>query len=457
MKERRLAYRRAAIVGGSMAGMTAAAALWPHFEEIVLFDRDRFPEAPGYRKAVPQAHHIHNLHAGGNRTLETLLPGFNAVARDAGAVPTDPTRDVRGYLPSGQDRDRFESGLTTVLASRNLIEWTVRRLTRDLSGVVFREAAAVAGLLATGDRERVVGVLLENGERVPADLVVDAGGRGSRGPRWLAELGYTQPEEVFVDAHWGYSSRAFRFPSGFEPGWLGIGSMPRGKAATTADRSRGATLIRRERGEWILTLWGTERDYPPIEQDSAEAFLGSQTWPESAGLLRGAVPVDPGFTASRSTINRLRRYDLLPALPRGLVFIGDAVVATNPAYGFGMTTAAICAAALGELVADLRERGDEDLSELAPRFQRALRARAEYHWWTATDNDRRMPGVDGAPPEPAQAERRAFFDVVVELGREDPGLHRKILETQFALRDLGWLDDPELIERVNARRGAAKA
>ena len=48
------------------------------------------------------------------------------------------------------------------------------------------------------------------GELVRADLVVDATGRGSRGPAWLEELGCQRPVEEQVRVGIIYTTRVFR-------------------------------------------------------------------------------------------------------------------------------------------------------------------------------------------------------------------------------------------------------
>jgi hypothetical protein len=43
-----------------------------------------------------------------------------------------------------------------------------------------------------------------------ADLVVDASGRGSRSPAWLAALGYAKPREESIKVDIGYMTRQYR-------------------------------------------------------------------------------------------------------------------------------------------------------------------------------------------------------------------------------------------------------
>jgi flavin-dependent dehydrogenase len=41
-------------------------------------------------------------------------------------------------------------------------------------------------------------------EEIAADIVIDATGRGSRSPEWLAALGYPKPEEERVEVALAY-------------------------------------------------------------------------------------------------------------------------------------------------------------------------------------------------------------------------------------------------------------
>jgi hypothetical protein len=70
----------------------------------------------------------------------------------------------------------------------------------------MRSETAVTRLLGEpGDR--VCGVELSDGDRLRADLIVDASGRGSRSDRWLSELGFPAPTESVVTMRVHYTSR----------------------------------------------------------------------------------------------------------------------------------------------------------------------------------------------------------------------------------------------------------
>src|SRR2546421_385763 len=78
----------------------------------------------------------------------------------------------------------------TYTARRPTLEQTLGRAAERERGLEVRRGRAVAGLLISGANgaRHVAGVLLESGEGLRADLVVDAMGRASRLPRWLRAL-----------------------------------------------------------------------------------------------------------------------------------------------------------------------------------------------------------------------------------------------------------------------------
>src|SRR5262245_51614078 len=91
--------KRAVVVGAGMGGLTAAAALAERFEHVLVLERDALPADPVDRAAIPQGRHVHALLAAGQRSLDTLLPGFEADLRRAGAVPVRIGLDIRQERP----------------------------------------------------------------------------------------------------------------------------------------------------------------------------------------------------------------------------------------------------------------------------------------------------------------------------------------------------------------------
>jgi flavin-dependent dehydrogenase len=119
-----------------------------------------------------------------------------------------------------------------ISCSRELLEWTVRRLLAARANVQLLEGHQVTGVVTSADRRRVTGVGLcahrpadgeaEAVEELAGGLVVDASGRHSKVPEWLAALGYEPPVEERVSAFLGYASRDYAIPGSFRGDWRAI-------------------------------------------------------------------------------------------------------------------------------------------------------------------------------------------------------------------------------------------
>lgn len=87
----------------------------------------------------------------------------------------------------------------------------------------FVEGCDVVDLVTGSDQRRVTGMRVAHRaggatvQTVPAALVVDATGRGSRTPVWLEQFGYSRPLADRGEIGLGYSSRRYRL----RPGALG--------------------------------------------------------------------------------------------------------------------------------------------------------------------------------------------------------------------------------------------
>ena len=99
---------------------------------------------------------------------------------------------------------------------RPQLEWQIRRRTTALPNVQIVQRDVNAPRF-DGERQAVTGVLLATAgddEFVPADLVVDASGRGARLPAWLDQWGFAKPIEQTVDVGIGYATQQLRIPDG---------------------------------------------------------------------------------------------------------------------------------------------------------------------------------------------------------------------------------------------------
>ena len=105
---------------------------------------------------------------------------------------------------------------------------------------------------------------------LPADLVVDASGRGTVLPDWLEALGRHRPRESTVNAFLGYASRTYAIPDDFRADWKSTYIQ-----AAPPRESRGGIIMPIEGDRWIVTLLGGGRDYPPTDPAGFVEFTRS--------------------------------------------------------------------------------------------------------------------------------------------------------------------------------------
>lgn len=185
--------KRAVVIGAGMAGLTAARALAAHFQQVTVLERDRLVDAAQQRPGTPQAQHVHGLLAGGLNALADLLPGFEGDLVRAGAVPLRGGLDIRVERPGFDPFAMRDLGVLTYALSRPAIAFIVRRRVLQQANVRLQAGSRVTQIVASADGASVVGVHCEGADgrvgMLPADLVVDASGRGVPKLKLLQSLG----------------------------------------------------------------------------------------------------------------------------------------------------------------------------------------------------------------------------------------------------------------------------
>jgi len=421
----------AVVIGAGMAGLAVARVLADRFERVTLVERDALPEAADFRSGVAQGRQVHVLLARGEEILERLFPGFREELLALGAVELVWGRDVRWYHFGGW-KQVHDSPFRSLSATRMLIEAVVRRRLRADDHVVIRDRTEVLGLLADGDR--IEGVKLAGGERLGAELVVDASGRESRAPILLEALGFPRPRESVVNAHLGYSTRFYRPPEGVTFPWKFLLIHP-----TPPRSNRMAAIVPVEGNRWHVVLCGVSRDYPPT--DAGEYLDWTQTLAsdEVYQALRLAEPISP-IWGYRRTENRRRHYEELERHLEGFLALGDAVCAFNPVYGQGMSTGAIGA----ELVGALLDKGrlGRDLSE---RFYDKLAGKLVVPWLLATSEDFRYPSTEGEPPGRAVRALSAYIDRVLRASVRHKATYEAFLHVMHMVSSPAALFRPDVL------------
>ncbi|MEU7746678.1 FAD-dependent monooxygenase [Nonomuraea sp. NPDC049158] len=379
---------RAVVLGGGFAGTLAGAVLARHVDDVIVIENDHYPADPRARRGLPQSQHSHVLVAGGARALQELLPGTLEELFARGAHHRRLPGDALILAAAGWFR-RLDTGAYLISCSRGLLDQVVRQ--RALGAVSTCTGTRAPGAVSTwagtralglvGDASRVTGVSVsrEDGapETIEADLVVDATGRRSKAPRWLAEIGGPEIEELTVSSGLAYSTRVFQAPAEL------AGEIPAIMLHPRPSRGRpgqGATLFPIEDGRWIVTLTGTRGGEPPTDERGFADFARSLRDPIVADLMAAATPLG-GVRPYRDTSNR-RRFFERARPPAGFVAIGDAVVAVNPVHSHGMSVAALGALRLDR---ELTRRGLDPAA--TPELQAAMTAEAESSWRMALAQD----------------------------------------------------------------------
>ncbi|MFJ5061733.1 FAD-dependent oxidoreductase [Streptomyces nigra] len=392
MSERPSPARVAVVLGGSHTGMLAAQALAGSADRVVVVERDMLPSGPDPRKGLPQSRHVHLLWSGGVRALEELLPGIGADLRAAGARRAPITTDMVALSPRGWFR-RWPESHHIVLAGRDLLDATVRSRVLADERIELLDGTEVLDLL--GDARAVTGVRLRGRDgresTLEAGLVVDATGRGSAAPRWLAALGLPAPVRREVDSGLAYASRLYLAPEPARDGFpvVNVQADPR-----AGGPGRAGVLLPIEHGRWLVTLSGTRGGEPGTSDEEFARFAREELrHPVIGELIERAEPLT-GVAFTRTTANRRHSYERMPDWPENLTVLGDALAAYNPVYGHGLSVGAQSALILRETV----RRYGWGAAGLARRVQKAVARPVGAAWDLAIGQDVFYPGATETGP-----------------------------------------------------------
>jgi len=374
--------RRVVVVGASVAGLFAAAAAAAGGCGVTVLERDEASDDLVPHRGVPQGRQPHVFLYRGLLSLEELLPGIRADLLARGAVALDTGNlawlGEQGWMATG--KPSYE----VVSMTRPLFDDVVRRRVVELPGVEIRGGVRVSSVRRSDARWRVE---IAGGESIDdVDLVVDASGRGSRLPTWLAQLGVDVPPLTEVDAGVGYATRRYRIDGADvarrERGFVGV------VIAQTPTTPRGGIALPVEDGYWLVAGFGCGEHRPPRDPAGFAAFLESLRDPALADLVRTGEPVGD-VAVHRQTANRRHGYEQLPDWPEDLLVVGDAFCAFNPVYGQGITVSAMEALLLRRALTDGLRPGSA--AKLVKDFAHVV----ALPWSIATSEDLRYPTSAG--------------------------------------------------------------
>ncbi|HUR75409.1 MAG TPA: FAD-dependent monooxygenase [Sporichthya sp.] len=433
---------KALVLGGSIAGLLAAAALSPHVETVTLVERDDLLDP--HRRGVPQGSQVHALLGAGQRAMAALLPGIVGELIAAGGQLVDSPYEVAIFGAHGW-AGRVPSEAQVVFMRRPALEAVVRNRVLRLPNL--RVVAGVATGL-TADGTRITGARLQGTEHslLAADLVIDATGRNSKAAEWLAEFGYAAPATKELRSYVGYATATVRLPEGvFPPGVAGIISHPHPGAL------RGAAVVPCDSGLHQVAALGMMRADPPKDPDRFRAHLEAAPSPLIAEIAAKAEVVDePTVYKVRGSLRRM--WEELDRHPAGFLPIGDAVMSFNPLYGQGMSVAACEALTLRDEVA---AAGVHDPG-LAARAQAAFTPVVDTVFHLVVSLDAHYAGAELDGVEAPGPEAVAFGRALSQLATEDP-------QVSLALKYAGHYFDttalrsPEIAAKVREWIGAGRS
>lgn len=423
----------AIVLGGSIGGLLAARVLANHFTQVTLIERDALTQGAENRKGAPQGRHLHALLARGYQALVTLFPDFKADLLAAGAVICDIANDVRWYQ-GGSYSVNFKSGIDAVFISRPALEALIRERVLALPNITLRAACAVAALTTTADQQQVTGVTIHDrqtgqDETLPADLVVDATGRGSQIPKWLEALGYGTPAESVVNVGVSYATRLYRRTVSDEQA-KALLSVPVAPLET-----RGGGVFPIEGSRWIVTLSGYQGSDAPTDEQGFMDYAQSLPAPELYELLKSVEPLSE-ITAYKYPASRRRHYEQLTRFPAGLIAVGDAVCSFNPIYGQGMTVCALEALTMDEWLRKARQQNEQPDSR---QFLQLIAKVIDVPWTLAAS-------ADTVKAQPNLVDR--YFDRLKKASQHDPVVNLAFIKVVQLLAPPASLFYPPIVARV---------
>jgi 2-polyprenyl-6-methoxyphenol hydroxylase-like FAD-dependent oxidoreductase len=276
---------------------------------------------------------------------------------------------------------------------------------------------------------KVDGVKLRDGTVVAADFVINATGRRTKAPDWLAEHGVEAPRESYVNAYIGYSTQYVRVPEGvFSDGVMGIGALP------WPGETRGVAFFPADNGTHALTAVGAMRDYPSRDRAEVIEFLRSSVCPLAADIAEKAEPVGE-INTYHVEGSLLRHWRKVNNLPDRFITVGDAAGSMNPVYGQGMSLSATA----GMILVDQFSKAD-GLDGVARSIHEELGPVLESAFALAGSADASFEGADWSddytPPTEADKQHGLAMQV---LATQRPEVSYALSMALYNLRpeDLG--------------------
>jgi flavin-dependent dehydrogenase len=410
-------HQAAIIIGGGIAGLLAARTLCGHFKDIIIIEKDKYPSQAGPRNGTPQSNHIHVLLIKGKEILLRLFPDLerNLVAKGAHIVNL--TNDVDYYVGTGYSI-KFESNLTTIACTRQLLEHEIRNEILEFPNVNVRENTRATGLVVAKDEKTelrickgvtVISTDTNSEEIIMGDLVVDTSGRESKTAEWLDQLGYGKPKETVVNSYIGYSTCRLK------PTSAQISQQLAAPDDEDEDNDNHKPIIKPiiiltkpplnprmgiiypvEGSSWLIGILGIGKNYPPTHKEALLQYTKKLETLDIYNAIKDFELNDPIY-GYRTPGSRQYHYEKMKTWHENFVTYGDSVSSFNPFYGQGITVACIEAVTLDKTLREHKKR-NRNLLGFSTILQKKISKINNLPWLLGTSEDFRWPLTEGIRP-----------------------------------------------------------
>jgi hypothetical protein len=311
--------------------------------------------------------------------LEAEMPDVAAALDSAGAIRLNPLALAPDDFTGGARPE--DARFVALTGRRPFVEAAVADTISATPGVTVRRGVAIRGLSHNGNGHavpHVTGVVTESGEDIRADLVIDAAGRRSALPSWLADIGAAAPYEEKDDCGFVYYGRHFSSADGSVPPNLGGLLQPYDSVSILT--------LPADNGTWGVGIIVSARD------DKARALRDPETWTRVLGAYplvahwKDGEPLAEDVAIMAKIEDRYRRFSIDGApVATGVAPVGDAWACTNPSVGRGASIAFLHAIALRDLV---RDHGLDDAMSFAKAWDEVTETAVGPYFRSTLDFDR---------------------------------------------------------------------
>ena len=416
---------KAIVIGGSIAGKFAAKALSRIFKEVVILEAGQEWTEKTPRMRVSQSFHPHVLLKGGQEAIEKLFPNLFDQLIEDGSIANNFTKDLKWHH-FGSWKPRFLGELEMVQQSRPLMEWHLLQRIDEISTISTRYETSVEQLVTDPESQKITGVRvrsLQTGreEELYADLVVDAGGYGSKSIKWLREMEVeVKKEKVKIGLF--YATRFFTLSDDESLDWCNLLISP-----SFPENPNGAYIQSIEGNRFSVTFSGYANESAPKTTEEFFAYSQKLPVPDVTSFLELAEPISEIYI-HKIPYQEWRRFDLA-AVPEGLLVVGDAHCRFDPVFGQGMSVAAMEALELQQCLENSKLLNNGFTKTYHKRISKLI----STPWEMTITEAFRHPNIEGNKPI-LQPIKQWYSKKIYQLSAVDSDIYLRLVRVMNLLK-----------------------